>query len=61
MSCALQVREMVEPRLGLVSPEMAIWRARPPSDWGGETLDLDLDLEQEFSDLSSITMSRHYS
>ena len=59
MSCALQVREMVEPRLGLVSPEMAIWRARPPSDWGGETLDL--ALEQEFSDLSSIRVSRHYS
>ena len=52
MSCARQLREMVEPRLGLVSPEMAIWRARPPSDWGGETLDL--DLEQELSDLSGI-------
>ena len=58
MSCALQVREMVEPRLGLFSPEMAIWRARPPSDWGG---DLALDLEQEFSDLLSIRMPRHYS
>ena len=56
MSCALQVRATVEPRLGVLSPEMSIWRARPPSvsgslfDRGGETL----DLEEDLSDLASI-------